>query len=216
MQIGTDDADFENYYNTPQFGNEDGNNENNDDGDGNGNDDEETNYDEFVGLRYNFGYSIPISPKCDECCICQRTLALTWHHLIPRTTHSKMIRLHGYDQDHLNKRGIHLYHASSSFSTFFVIIVNNNNNNNNNKVSGFAEHAILQCMASESYNKLDDLLKTDKVQKWIKYIQKKKLTAHSNDSRTIKSNRVVQLEKLEKKKDKAGNRSQELTKPKFV
>jgi len=181
---GTNDADFENYYNTPQTAEDNPQNQENEL-------DEEVNYDDFVGLKFNYGHSEPINPSCDDCCICERTLPLTWHHLIPRTTHSKMMRMHQYTQEHLNSRGIWVCRACHS------------------AVHGMYDNYEL----GETYNTLEDLLKTEKVEKWIKYIQNRKLTAHSNDGRTRKANRIVQLEKMEKNNKNTQNN---VTQPKYV
>jgi hypothetical protein len=121
-----------------------------------------------ISKRYNFGDDRVIRPRKDECCVCLRTLPLTWHHLIPRCTHTRMMKKHGYTKDELDHRGIWVCRACHS------------------AIHGSHENREL----AEKFNTLETLLACEKIQKWIGYISKRKVTAHGrSDTRLLKYSR---------------------------
>jgi hypothetical protein len=131
-----------------------------------------------------------INPKMDICCMCERTIPLTWHHLIPRETHQKMRKLHpDYTKEFLHQHGIWICRSCHS------------------AVHGFHDNFAL---ASE-YFTLERLLECEKVQKWIKYISKKKVRSGHDVRLKNGQNRIAKLRAVEaaSKQGKKGKGPQE-------
>jgi hypothetical protein len=85
-----------------------------------------------------------------DCVLCERQMPLTFHHLIPRTTHKKMMR-RGYEKKDLN-HGIMVCRPCHNAIHRFINV---------------------ESMALE-YNTLEKLLEHEKVQSWIPYVAKQK------------------------------------------
>jgi hypothetical protein len=87
----------------------------------------------------------------EGCCkMCQRNMPLTFHHLIPRATHSKM--LHTFDRWTMRQRGIDICRPC------------------HNMVHQTWEETEL----AENYNTLEALLATEQVKQFIKYARSQK------------------------------------------
>merc|ERR1712154_536826 len=113
----------------------------------------------------NADYNDRINPKNGICCLCDRMLPLTWHHLIPKCTHEWYIKLHPeISQDFLNKHGIWI--CRQCHSGIHDLYTNDE--------------------LAETYFTLDLLLESDKVQKWIKYASKQKRYGIKIDPRAVK------------------------------
>lgn len=85
------------------------------------------------------------------CLLCERDMPLTFHHLIPRTTHKKMMKRENMDKKALNK-GIMICRPCHS------------------AIHRFIDE---ETMALE-YNTLEKILEHEKVQAWIPYAAKQK------------------------------------------
>lgn len=85
------------------------------------------------------------------CLLCGRDMPLTWHHLIPRTTHKKLLKRNLYTTKELN-RGIMICRPCHS-----------------------AIHKLIdeETMAAE-FNTLEKLESYEPVQKWVAYASKQK------------------------------------------
>lgn len=104
-----------------------------------------------------------------ECPICRREMPLTFHHLIPKSTHRKMLKV-GYTKIELCTRGIDICRPCHSHIHKLIPLMD------------MAEH----------YNTLESILSHEGVQKWIPYIAKQKLTSRS-DKRVAVQSRNLQL-----------------------
>ena len=112
-----------------------------------------------------------INPLNDICCICERTLPLTWHHLVPKCTHNEYMKLHPKTTRlFLNKHGIWICRQCHS------------------AIHGIYTNKELM----RGYWKLELLLESEKVQKWIKYVSKQRVSNHY-DRRANKTNRTAEL-----------------------
>lgn len=103
-----------------------------------------------------------------ECPICNRQMPLTFHHLIPKSTHKKMIKL--YSKEHLCSRGIDICRPCHSHIHRLIPLMD------------MAEH----------YNTLESILSHKGVKKWIPYIRKQKMTSKS-DKRVAVQTRNLNL-----------------------
>lgn len=110
--------------------------------------------------------------KNGVCLICEREMPLTFHHLIPKSTHKKMIKQHGYTKLYLNTHGIDI--CRPCHSQIHRLIP-------------------LDDMAME-YNTLEKVLSHSGVQSWIPWIRKQKRTSR-NDRRTLVQHRNLILPK---------------------
>eukprot|EP01080_Neovahlkampfia_damariscottae_P003296 gene3296-5737_t len=90
-----------------------------------------------------------------NCVLCGRDMALTFHHLIPRMTHKKMLKK-GFNKTDLN-RGIMICRPC------------------HNAIHRLIDH---ESMALEYYT-LDLIMTNEKVLKWIKYAEKQKSVKHA-------------------------------------
>merc|ERR1712154_589863 len=114
-----------------------------------------------------------IDPQNDVCCVCERTLPLTWHHLIPKCTHNEYMRIHpNISRVFLNKHGIWICRQCHS------------------AIHGIYDNKELM----KSYWRLEMLLDSEKVQKWIKYVSRQKVTGHY-DRRANKQNRIANIQR---------------------
>jgi 5-methylcytosine-specific restriction endonuclease McrA len=86
------------------------------------------------------------------CPICDRSMPLTFHHLIPKTTHAKYVKQ--YTKEFLNSNGVWL--CRSCHSHIHKLITEED----------MAAH----------YNNLDVILSHPGVQKWVPYIKRRKTT----------------------------------------
>ena len=88
------------------------------------------------------------------CLICGRNMPLTFHHLIPKRTHTRMLKS-GYNKLFLNTHGVDLCRPCHSHIHKLIP---------------------LNDMA-DTFNTLEVILSHPGVQKWIPYIRKQKLTS---------------------------------------
>lgn len=91
-----------------------------------------------------------------ECALCEREMSLTFHHLIPRETHKKMMKKDELTKQDLS-RGIMICRPCHS------------------AIHKFIDE---ETMAIE-YSTLEKLLEHEMVQKWIPYIAKQKSVSKS-------------------------------------
>lgn len=92
------------------------------------------------------------------CPICTRELPLTFHHLIPKSTHKKMVKQHGYSKEYLNSHGVDLCRPCHSHV-----------------------HRLIPLMdMALTFNTLERILEHNGVKKWIPYIRKQKITCKSD------------------------------------
>merc|ERR1712176_700976 len=115
-----------------------------------------------------------INPLNDICCICHRLISLTWHHLIPKETHKEYLRAHP-DATRLfcNTHGIWVCRQCHS------------------AIHGIYSNKELM----KSYWKLEMLLESVKVQKWIKYVSKRKASNHYARGKHEKQNRIANIQR---------------------
>ena len=92
------------------------------------------------------------------CPICLRGMPLTFHHLIPKSTHPWMIKHHGYEKEYLNTHGVDVCRPCHS------------------QIHRLIPHMEM----AEHYNTLEAVLSHPGVQKWIPYIRKQKLKCRSD------------------------------------
>lgn len=86
------------------------------------------------------------------CELCEREMPLTFHHLIPRTTHKKMLKRNLFEKKELN-RGIYVCRPCHN-----------------------AIHKLIdEYTMAQEYNTLEKLLDHEGVQKWIPYAMKQKV-----------------------------------------
>jgi hypothetical protein len=116
------------------------------------------------------GYNSDKTYDDGECVLCERTMPLTFHHLIPRTTHKKMSKRYEMDKKEMN-RGIWLCRPCHSAIHNFITEEN---------------------MALE-YNSLDKLLEHEKVLAWIPYVQKQKII--SKEEASLYHNGILRYKK---------------------
>eukprot|EP01012_Entosiphon_sulcatum_P027967 TRINITY_DN3377_c0_g1_i1.p1 TRINITY_DN3377_c0_g1~~TRINITY_DN3377_c0_g1_i1.p1 ORF type:complete len:214 (+),score=56.68 TRINITY_DN3377_c0_g1_i1:50-691(+) len=83
------------------------------------------------------------------CCMCERPMPLTFHHLIPKTTHA-WYRKHGEFTEKQLSSGIDICRPC------------------HNAVHTFADHRTL----AEQYNTLERILELDSIQKFIQWVRK--------------------------------------------
>lgn len=117
-----------------------------------------------------------INPLNDECGLCARKMALTWHHLIPKCTHNDYLKRHSNaTRLYLNQHGTWICRQCHS------------------AIHGLYSNQELM----RSYWTVELLLQNDRVQKWIKYISKRKASRHY-DRKSKKQNMVAQLSRNKK------------------
>jgi len=112
-----------------------------------------------------------INPKNDICCLCARSLPLMWHHLVLKCTHNEYMKLYSdATRLFLNRHGIWI--CRQCHSGIHELYTNSE--------------------LMQSYNTLDALLESEKVQKWIKYASKQRVSAHF-DKRANRKNKIANM-----------------------
>ena len=114
-----------------------------------------------------------VNPKNDECELCDRMMPLTFHHLIPKETHDKYLKLHPtIPRLWLHKHGTWI--CRQCHSAVHDLYTNDE--------------------LMEDYWTVDLLLESDKIQKWIKFARKQKRSKNDHkDSRGMRGNRISSI-----------------------
>ena len=117
-----------------------------------------------------------INPLNDVCCVCKRLAPLTWHHLIPKCTHNEYLKTHS-DATRLFCNTLGIWICRQCHSAIHGMYTNKE--------------------LMKSYWKLEMLMESPKVQKWIRYVSRKRVSSRS-DRRAIKQNRVTNIQRDKK------------------
>jgi len=119
-----------------------------------------------------------IDPLNDSCALCQRLMSLTWHHLIPKSTHNDYLRAHPKaTRLYLNTHGAWICRQCHS------------------AIHGI--HSNQELM--KRYSTVPQLMECERVRKWIQYISKRRASKHY--ARGVKTQNVVAL--LQRKQDRS-------------
>jgi hypothetical protein len=106
-----------------------------------------------------------IPPGCCE--LCKRFMPLTFHHLVPKSTHKLVVKRKLFTKDEVNQRGIDICRPCHS------------------SIHKLIDH---KQMAFE-YNSLEKLLEHEGVQKWIAWAEKQRTVAKDHAIRGLRYHR---------------------------
>merc|ERR1712087_3661 len=98
-----------------------------------------------------------VNALCDECALCRRVMALTWHHLVPKSTHSEFLKR----EPTATKRMLNLH------GTWIC-------RQCHSAIHGMYSNTELM----KSYFKIEMLRADAKVQKWVSYVARRKPSRH--------------------------------------
>lgn len=104
-------------------------------------------------------------PGCCE--LCKRFMPLTFHHLVPKSTHKLVVKRKLFSKDEVNSRGINICRPCHS------------------AIHRLIDH---KQMAYE-YNSLDKLLEHEGVQKWIAWAEKQRTVAKDHAIKGLRYHR---------------------------
>lgn len=105
---------------------------------------------------------VPLAPGL--CSMCERSMPLTFHHLIPKKTHKKMMKRFGYTKEELHQRGVLICRPCHS-----VV----------HRTYG------LETLAMD-YNTLDKLLESVVIQRWIEFARRQRSLAKDHAVRNLR------------------------------
>ena len=104
-------------------------------------------------------------PGCCE--LCKRFMPLTFHHLVPKSTHKLVVKRKLFSKDEVNSRGINICRPCHS------------------SIHRLIDH---KQMAYE-FNSLDKLLEHEGVQKWIAWAEKQRTVAKDHAIKGLRYHR---------------------------